>query len=72
MHPSQKFEELASALGVAKLWIDEIPDQQNPFVLATWELLNAYRAMIDGDAEWEECHDVMDRIEKSHPEVGNL
>ncbi|MFA6718647.1 MAG: hypothetical protein WCS15_06175 [Prevotella sp.] len=69
MNPSQKFEEASEAMRLACGWLDEIENQKDPFVLATWELLNAFHNMIDGTRSWEECYDVMERIEKNHPEV---
>jgi len=69
MNTAQKFEETSEAMRLACRWLDEIENQKDPFVRATWELLNAFHNMVDGNYTWEECHDVMDRIEKKHPEV---
>ena len=69
MNPSQKFEELSEVMGLACRWLDEIENQKDPFVLATWELLKSYQYMIEGNEKWEECFEVVDRIEKNHPEV---
>lgn len=69
MNTAQKFEEASEAMRLACRWLDEIENQEDPFVLATWELLNAFSNMMDGNYTWEECFKVVDRIEKNHPEV---
>ena len=69
MNPSQKFEELSSALRVGCLWLDEIEDQDDPFIKAIWELLNAFHQMIEGDRDWKECFEVIENIENKYPEV---
>jgi len=69
MNTAQKFEEASEAMRLACRWLDEIENQEGPFVRATWELLNAFSNMIDGNLSWEECYNVMERIEKNHPEV---
>ena len=69
MNTAQKFEEASEAMRLACRWLDEIDNQEGPFVKATWELLYAFSNMIDGNRSWEECFEVVDRIEKNHPEV---
>ena len=69
MNTAQKFEEASEAMRLACRWLDEIENQEDPFVKATWELLYAFYNMIDGNYTWDECYNVMERIEKNHPEV---
>ena len=69
VNTAQKFEEASEAMRLACRWLDEIENQKDPFVGATWELLNAFSNMIDGNSTWKECYKVMEIIEKNHPEV---
>ncbi|MEG1513984.1 MAG: hypothetical protein RSD95_03760 [Clostridia bacterium] len=68
MNPSQKFEEMEDALSLAMTWLNEV-DHPDPWVDAAYDLLQSFRNMIRGDKDWKTCLEVMERIEKMHPEV---
>jgi len=69
MTPSQKFEEIHDCLRLGCTWLDEAEDPHDPYVIATWELLNTFARMVNGDEGWQSVYQVMDQIEKNHPEV---